>query len=338
MKKTILPIICIVFFLLIFSCGKPTPVSRQEIAFGTVCSITLYEKNAEKVLEQCFLRLQELDDIFNVNEEESEINLINKNAGIKPVMVSDEVFFVLKTAKEFAKITDGNFDPTIGPLVRVWNISGGNSIVPSEKKIEKAKALVDYNKLILDEFSKTAYIESNMSLDVGGIAKGFAADEIAKILTENNISQGIINLGGNVYAYGSKKDGNKSEKWNIGIKNPLLPNSGVAFSVKVENMSVVTSGNYERFFEKDGIRYHHIIDGKTGYPTQNGIISFTIIDESSMIADVLSTSCFVLGREKGISLLEKLDIMGFCVTDDNNVYITRDLENCFEILDESFSF
>ena len=103
MKKTILPIICIVFSLLIFSCGKPAPVSKQEIAFGTVCSITLYEKNAEKVLEQCFLRLQELDDIFNVNEEESDINLINKMAGLAPATVSKEAIFVLKQAKEFAK-------------------------------------------------------------------------------------------------------------------------------------------------------------------------------------------------------------------------------------------
>lgn len=337
MKKTILPIICILFSLLIFSCGKPTPISRQEIAFGTFCSITLYEKNAEKVLDKCFVRLQELDDIFNVNEEESEINLINKNAGIAPASVSKEAIVVLKQAKEFAKLTEGNFDPTIGPLVRVWNINGTNPKVPKQSKIDEARALVNFENLILDEKENTAYIEKNMSLDVGGIAKGFAADEVVKILAENNITYGIINLGGNIFAYGTKNTEKQGESWNIGIKNPINPEFGSAFSVKVKNKTVVTSGNYERFFEENGVRYHHIIDVKDGYPTQNGVASFTIIADSSLMADALSTSCFILGREKGIELLESLGIQGFCVTSDKKVYATRDLKENLEILDKSFS-
>ena len=338
MKKTIFPIICIVFSLLLFSCGKPTPVSRQEIAFGTVCSITLYEKNAEKVLEQCFLRLQELDDIFNVNEEESDINLINKMAGVAPATVSEEAIFVLKQAKDFAKLTNGNFDPTIGPLVKVWNINGGNPKVPNQSKIDKARVLVNFENLILNENTNTAYIEEDMSLDVGGIAKGFAADEMVKILAENNITYGIINLGGNIFAYGTKNTEKKGESWNIGIKNPVNPDEGSAFSVKVKNKTVVTSGNYERFFEEDGVRYHHIIDVKDGYPCQNGVVSFTIIGDFSLMADALSTSCFILGKEKGIELLENLGIQGFCVTEDKKVYATKDLKENLVILDKSFSF
>lgn len=338
MKKSFLPIIYFFFSLLIFSCGKPTPVSKQEIAFGTVCSITLYEKNAEKVLDKCFARLQELDDVFNVKEEESEINLINKKAGIAPATVSEEAILVLKQAKEFAKLTDGNFDPTIGPLVKVWNINGENPKVPNQKKIDEARALVNFEKLILDEKANTAYIEEDMSLDVGGIAKGFAADEMVKILSENNITYGIINLGGNIFAYGIKKVNRKDENWNIGIKNPVNPEFGSAFSVKVQNKTVVTSGNYERFFEDNGVRYHHIIDVKDGYPSQNGVVSFTIIGDSSLMADALSTSCFILGREKGLELLESLGIQGFCVTSDKKVYATKDLKENLEILDKTFSF
>ena len=298
----------------------------------------MYEKNAEKVLEQCFLRLQELDDIFNVNEEESDINLINKMAGLAPATVSKEAIFVLKQAKEFAKLTNGNFDPTIGPLVKVWNINGGNPKVPNQSKIDKARALVNFENLILNENTYTAYIEKDMSLDVGGIAKGFAADEMVKILSENNITYGIINLGGNIFAYGTKNTEKKGESWNIGIKNPINPEFGSAFSVKVKNKTVVTSGNYERFFEENGVRYHHIIDVKDGYPCQNGVVSFTIIGDSSLMADALSTSCFILGREKGIELLENLRIQGFCVTSDKKVYATKDLEENLVILDDSFSF
>lgn len=326
------------FSNLFFSCGKPAPVSKQEIAFGTVCSITLYERNAEKVLDKCFARLQELDDIFNINEENSDINLINKQAGISSVTVSKEAIFVLKQAKEFAKLTDGNFDPTIGPLVRVWNINGTNPKVPKQSKIDEARALVNFENLILNENTNTAYIEKNMSLDVGGIAKGFAADEMVKILAENDITYGIINLGGNVFAYGSKKVNRKDENWNIGIKNPINPDLGSAFSVKVKNKTVVTSGNYERFFEENGNRYHHIIDVKDGYPAQNGVVSFSIIADSSLMADALSTSCFILGREKGIELLENLGVQGFCVTKDKKVYTTDSLKNNLEILDQSFTF
>ena len=130
----------------------------------------------------------------------------------------------------------------------------------------------------------------------------------------------------------------KGESWNIGIKNPINPEVGSAFSVKVKNKTVVTSGNYERFFEENGVRYHHIIDVKDGYPCQNGVVSFTIIGDSSLMADALSTSCFILGREKGIELLEKLGIQGFCVTSDKKVYATKDLEENLVILDDSFSF
>lgn len=326
------------FSSLFFSCGKPAPVSKQEIAFGTVCSITLYERNAEKVLDKCFARLQELDDIFNINEENSDISNINKNAGIAPVKISEEAFYVLQKATEFAKLTEGNFDPTIGPLVKTWNIMGSNPKVPTKSKILEAKNLVDYKKLLLDENGKTAYIEKSMSLDVGGIAKGFAADEMVKILKDNKITYGIINLGGNVFAYGSKKVNRKDENWNIGIKNPINPDLGSAFSVKVKNKTVVTSGNYERFFEENGNRYHHIIDVKDGYPAQNGVVSFSIIADSSLMADALSTSCFILGKEKGIELLENLGVQGFCVTKDKKVYTTDSLKNNLEILDQSFIF
>lgn len=338
MKKSFLPIICLLSLCLFFSCGKPEAVFRQEVSFGTVCSITLYEKGGQKVLDKCFARLQELDDIFNINEENSDISKINKNAGIQPVKVSEEAIYVLKAAKEFAKITDGNFDPTIGPLVKLWNISGGNPKVPENQNIKIAKQYVDYEKLILDEEKNTAYIEEKMSLDVGGIAKGFAADEMTKILAENKITYGIINLGGNIFAYGSKDVQKKGEQWNIGIKNPLEPEKGSGFSVYVKNKTIVTSGNYERYFEANGTRYHHIIDVKNGYPSQNGVVSFTIVADSSMIADALSTSCFILGKEKGIQFLESLGIEGFCITKDRKLYATKGLRDNINILDDSFSF
>ena len=332
--------------ILLLSCQKEKS-SRTEVALGTVCTVSIFEKTSPSIYDRIFEKINQIEKLMSASLPNSEISKINQNAGIKPVKISSDTFTVLSCAKEIAILSDGAFEPTIGRLVKLWNI---NSIVndttgkilpklPSQSEIEKALAKTDYKKLILDKENQTAFLQtSGMELDVGGIAKGFAADEMTKILAENKITYGIINLGGNIFAYGSKDVQKKGEQWNIGIKNPLEPEKGSGFSVYVKNKTVVTSGNYERYFETNGTRYHHIIDVKNGYPSQNGVVSFTIVADSSMIADALSTSCFILGKEKGIQLLESLGIDGFCITKDRKLYATKGLKDNINILDDSFSF
>jgi len=218
-------------------------------------------------------------------------------------------------AKEIAILTEGAFEPTIGNLVELWNINAivndetGTILpqIPSQKQIENALSKTDFTKLILDEKKQTAFLsQSGMKIDVGGIAKGYATDCVVKILQEEKINRALIDLGGNIYAYGYKNQKEKTP-WKIGIKNPLNPTGSPIEIIQCENSSIVTSGVYERYFEYEGKIYHHLLSAKTGFPENNGILSVSIICNNSMLCDALSTACFILGKEKGIELIKKIN-------------------------------
>ncbi|MBQ9538572.1 MAG: FAD:protein FMN transferase, partial [Treponema sp.] len=277
------------------SSSRSLPAQSWEI-LGTVCSVNAFEDGGEKLYGEIRARLQEIDEAFSANRTSSDVSCVNSAAGKNAVSVRDGVFFVIKTALSFAERSGGVFDPTIGPLVKLWGIGTDHQKVPSQEEIDAALALVDWRKVSLEESGRSVFLEDEgMALDLGGIAKGYAADELVCILKARQVSRAIIDLGGNVYVYGSKKDGSK---WKVGIKNPLDGGQSVASVLELgDGLSVVTSGNYERYFISEGKRYHHIIDPKTGFPGGGNVASATIVSSSSMEADAMSTTAFLMGME-----------------------------------------
>lgn len=317
-------IICAIFSLFVlsifFSCKKENLPAQTQLHLGTVCTINLFESGSTDLYSQMFQRLKSIEQVFSVRIADSALSQINQSAGLSAVTVPQEVIYVLQEALRIAEKTDGAFDPTIGPLVDLWDIGGDNSQVPSQEAIERAIALVDWRLVDLDLDASTVFLpKEGMALDLGGIAKGFAADQLVIMAQEAGVQRALFDLGGNIYAFGTKEDGTP---WRVGVKNPQSPAAEPALAVAVKDSSIVTSGMYERFFEQDDIRYHHILNPTTGFPVWNDVQSVTIVSKSSMLADALSTSVFILGQEKGLQLLEAEDAEGVIIATDNKVYPT----------------
>lgn len=324
----------LILSLLLWSCQKEALPPQTQLHLGTVCTINLFDDGTIDLYTALFKRLKEIEQVFSVRIAASTISQVNQAAGIAAVAVPEEVLLVLQQALDIAKKTGGAFDPTIGPLVNLWDIGGDNSQVPSQQAIDHARSLVDWRLVEIDSQRGTVYLpKQGMALDLGGIAKGYAADELVAIAQEAGIQQALFDLGGNIYAFGTKADGTP---WRVGVKDPAQPGGSPALALAVQDRSVVTSGMYERFFEQEGIRYHHILNPATGYPVWNDIQSVTIVSKSSLLADALSTSVFLLGREKGLALLESEDAEGVIIGEDKLVYPTSGIADQLSVVTSSY--
>ncbi len=323
--------ITIILSIILVSCTKNNEInesaaeSQTKLLLGTSCKITIYDYPSEKAFLQAFNRIEEIENKMSIRIASSEVSLVNKNAGIKPVVVSDDTFKVIKEAIEVAKLSSGAFDITVGPLVSAWNIGSDGARVPPQEEIDSLLPLIDYKMIKLNEKEKSVYLEKEgMMIDLGGIAKGYAADEVAKILSSFNIKKAIINLGGNVLTMGTRVD---DTKWRIGIQNPESERGGYVMIVNLEDLALVTSGPYERFLVVDGVLYHHILDTKTGYPVKTNLTSASIIAHNSFIADALSTAIYSLGLEKGLALINSIDKVEAIFIDNNNdIYLSKGFE------------
>jgi thiamine biosynthesis lipoprotein len=293
--------------LLAFSCAKAPP-ARTELVMGTACSINLYDAGSRSLYAAVFSRLREIDQTMNANEQassgESELGRINNYAGIEPVKVSGELIAVLDRALQYAELSGGAFDPTVGPLVKLWGIGSEAPRIPGGPEIAEALSLINWQDVRVDHERETVFLQKpGMALDLGAIAKGYAADEAAALIRAAGLKRGIIDLGGNIMALGSRSWNNP---WRIGIQDPDRKRGDYLGVLLVEDKSVVTSGIYERYFEFEGWRYHHILSTRDGYPVENGLLSVTIAADFSIDADGLSTSAFALGYEKGRALIESV--------------------------------
>lgn len=311
------------------------PVSKNEVLLGTVCSITIYDYPSEEIFKKAFDKIKDIEKKMSINVNNSEVININAKAGEQFAKVSDETFYVIKTGIHYSNLTKGHFDISIGPLVKLWNINTDDAKVPSKNDIEVKKALVNYKDVAIDEKDKKVMLKKKgMILDLGGIAKGYAADAVAEVLKENGIKHAIINLGGNVLTMGSKVDGSN---WRIGVQNPFSKRGEYIGVVEIADKTVVTSGIYERYFKKDGQIYHHILDPFTGFPVNNNLTGITIITEKSIDADSISTGAFTLGLEEGYKFIESLDgVEAIFITGNSEVYVTSGLTNNFKITDSKF--
>lgn len=305
------------------------PVSREELGlFDTLIEIRAYGKNAKKAVNQAFDEFRRLHNLLNAYDPNSEISQVNSNAGRAPVKVSSDTLEVVDRALYFARISGGAFDPTVLPLAKLWNVGAENPRVPEEEDIRNALALVDYRKVLVDRENSTIFLEvPGMGLDLGAIAKGYAVDKAVSVLRKNGVNSFLINAGGNVYVSG-KKPG--ETLWRVGITDPLADPSGTETYLGIftgTDISVVSSGDYQRYFEVNGVRYHHILDPKTGYPAKN-LKGTTVIGVSSTDCDGLSTTLFVVGVDKGKEILSAFPGVGaIFVKADGSIEMTPNLKD-----------
>lgn len=304
--------------------SEVTKSEGSEFLMDTLVRVRIHDENSDQVLEEALNKLGYLEKLFSKTIEDSDINKINSNAGVKPVEVNEETYNLLEEANNFAEITGGVFDPTIGPLVSLWGIGTEDEQIPTEEEIEETLDKIDYKKIEFQEDNKIFLTDEDMSLDLGAIAKGYAADYVINYLNEKDVDSAFINMGGNVSVHRDKVDGSL---WKVGIQDPVRNRGNIIAAIEGEDISVVTSGNYERYFMEDGVRYHHIINPETGYPARKGIISSTVISNNSSYADALSTSFYILGVEKSFQIAKGMeDVNIVLITEDDKAYVSEELK------------
>ena len=295
---TILVILTYIFNNYLF---QQEPLVKNGFYFNTIIAIQLNDSQDESLINTCFDMANTYEHYFSRTLEGSDIYNINHANGA-PVEVHDETAELIRYGIAFGDLSDGVFDISIGALTDLWDIPNNNGTIPAQTQIDAALATVDYRQITVDGNTVTLG-NPDAALDLGGIAKGYVADRMREYLNANGACEGFINLGGNVLTLGQKAN---DEPYHIGIRKPFGEDGETITAVDVTDRSIVTSGRYERYFEKDGHIYHHILDPKNGYPYDNGLNGVTILSDSSMAGDALSTICFALGQEKGTEFLSSM--------------------------------
>ncbi len=317
---------------------EPLKAERESFRLGTIVRLEVWGENRASLnaaLDASMAEIARLESLFSVNISISDISRINSNSGGR-IKVSPETGELIALALKNAGETGGAFDPTIGPVVRLWGIGTKNAHVPADSEIDAARELVDYRRISCYKQNGGCYVAvgRGQRLDLGGIAKGWIADRVADLLRRHGITSALIDLGGNLYVIGKSP---KGHVWKIGLQHPDKPRGEYFCTIDVEDISVVTSGPYERYFEKDGVRYNHIFDPSTGRPVQSGLVSVSVISKSSADADALCTAMFVMGPEKSVTFLrEHMDLEAVLVVGaEKKVFITQNIENKFSLTDGS---
>lgn len=297
----------------------------ESFCMGTIISQRVCGKNAEIAAEKVEEEMKRLESLMSFFLESSEITRLNKAAGKHEVELGCEVLYVLNRAKYYSELCGGTFDITIGPVAKIWGIFTDHAKVPSKEEIHEALSSTGYKDISINNGLGTAKLKkASESVDLGAIAKGYAADRAIEIYKHQGIESAFINLGGNVMVLGNKPDGSP---WKIGIQNPVLQRGQCLGVVQAVDKTIVTSGDYVRYFEKDNVKYHHILDPRTGYPANSGLISTTVVSEKSIGADALSTAIFILGLEEGMKLINSIkDMEAIFITKDKEIYVTEGLK------------
>jgi len=314
-------------------------IVRTRKLMGTWAEITVYSQNTQSAniaIESALDAMTKVNGLMSTYKEDSEISEINRQAGKKAVNANPQTFFVVKSAIHYSEISAGAFDITISPLIRSWGFFRNQGRIPPQEEIDQKLALVNYKMIELDaehnplppsspltkgarglskgKHGRIRLLKKDMTLDLGGIAKGYAVDQAIEKLRDAKIENALVNLSGNMYAMGHPKD---KDAWHIGIRHPRQKEGLIGF-LKLKEEAIATSGDYEKFFIHDGKKYSHIINPHTGYPV-SGVASVTIVAKTAMEADALSTAVFVLGTERGLRLIESIDgVEGIIVRENEN--------------------
>jgi len=282
--------------LLAASCAPSEPYTKETFVMGTKAWVTiagLNDADAERAAAEAFRELYRIESVMSTWRPQSEISRLNAAANGEPLAVSDELCSLIDSSLFYSHATSGAFDVTVRPLVLLWGFQGGEARMPADAELERALSLVGYSKVILDRANSAVTLQPGMQIDLAGIAKGYAVDRCVSVLRGLGVRNGLVNLGGNVYAMGAPPG---KRGWTIGIRDPRGSLETVGTLI-LRDEAVATSGNYENFVEIDGATYGHIIDPRTGHPV-SGVLSVTVVAPTGLASDALSTGLFVLGPEQ----------------------------------------
>ena len=300
--------------------------SRDIFAMDTYMTLTAYGKNAKKALDAAVDEINNIEQLVSTGIDSSEVSQINKNG---KGSVSETTGYLIKRSKEIYDSTNGVFDITIYPIMQAWGFPTENYRVPGKKELKKLRGLMGADHVLYDEKKQEVTLDKEgMKIDLGGIAKGYTSSKVMDIFKENGISSAVISLGGNVQTLNGKPDGSD---WRVAVENPADTGSYIGV-LSIKDKAVITSGGYERYFKQDGKTYHHIIDPATGYPAENGLTSVTIVSDDGTLADGLSTSLFIMGKEKAEKFWkkysDKFDVI--LLTDDDQLYVSEGIADDFQ--------
>ena len=330
LKKLLIPIL-LLFTLLTACSAKQEVLDGRTFALDTLIELKIYQydrKDSDTLIQDSFDWIRSLENTLSMHVEGSDVYNLNQSAGIKPVKVSDLTYRVLKDSLFFSEKTGGLFDITAGPLIDLWAIDPPDGHYPSQAELDAVLPLIDCHKMQFLEDDQIELQDKGMVVNLGAIAKGTIADEVKTYLLNRGVTSALINLGGNVLAVGSKPDGSS---FVIGIQDPNSDRGEYLLSLEVDDTSVVSSGDYERYFIYNGKIYHHILNPKTGFPAETNIKQVSIVTKNSQTADGLSTSVLLLGVKKGIELVESLDgVEAIIISKDHYIYFTEGLRDMYK--------
>lgn len=328
--KKIVPAICILV-LFLTGCAGVGKTGTKEFktsffAMDTYISLTAYGENGDTALEDAKSKMEELEALWSATDENSEIYALNSSGG-KTAAVSNETRDLLEFALSMADETEGALDPTIYPVLLAWGFTTGENRIPEENELQALLQDVGYERIKIEGNEVT--VPEGMKLDMGAVGKGYTGDVLTGILKEAGVTSALLDLGGNVQVIGTKPDGSR---WRLGLRNPFDA-EGYLGVLEIADAAVVTSGSYERYFiGDDGKRYGHIIDPATGYPAESGLASVTIVAKEGKLCDALSTSLFIMGREKAEGYWrEHGDFEMILITDEGELYITEGISDAFSL-------
>ena len=312
------------------------PISATAIKLNTAVTVTIYDSQDRNLLTECMNLCDKYEKIFSRTASDSELYKLNHrqltpmNGTEDTYQVSDSLAELIQKGLDYSELSEGAFDIAIEPLTSLWNFTAEDPQVPKDSLIQAALPKCDYHNISVDRVKNEITLKTDdTAIELGAIAKGYIADRLKDYLISRNVKSAIINLGGNVLCIGEKPD---DSSFKIGIQKPFADRSETIAVMDIRDKSVVSSGIYERCFEQDGTLYHHLLNPKTGYPYDNGLIAVTIISDKSVDGDALSTTCFALGLEDGMKLAESLDdVQAFFVTSDYEIHYTKDFQKKIKV-------
>lgn len=311
--KKIISLLIIYAFLLGGCDNSSQPLTDKQFCLDTIVQISLYDSHSSDILNHCFDICNEYELIFSATDKNSELYKINhsqKKLECQPI--SDDLYQVISEGLYYSQLSNGHFDITIGAVSSLWDFQSDTPQLPDQGQLQEKLTTVSYQNILLEKNS-IRYLNEETMIDLGGIAKGYIADKIKEYLLKQDVNSAIINLGGNILCIGEKS----GKDFVIGLTDPTATSNSL-LSLNIADLSVVTSGTYQRYFEIEGKRYHHILDPQTGYSYDNGLAAVTIISTSSIQGDALSTICFALGKDEGIKFLDSLEGVYGCFVDNDN--------------------
>lgn len=326
MKNFLLSYTSIILFLLSLSLNSQEIFTKKVVLMGSDFEITVVENNISKAnyfIDLAIKEISRIESLISSWDKNSQTSLINNSAGIRPVQVDKELFELISRSIKISALTQGAFDISYAPMDKLWYFDKEMEKLPTAQQIAQSVSKVGYENIIINEKKRTVFLnKKGMKIGFGAIGKGYAADKAKDILIQNDVKSGIINASGDLTAWGQKPSG---DDWMVAVVNPLNKNKVFSW-LPIKNSSIVTSGNYEKFITVDGKSYSHIIDPRTGYPSE-GILSVTIISQNAELADALATSVFVLGTDIGIDMINQLkNVECIIINSDNKIIKSNNIQ------------